>query len=1302
MDREREWLARRAPARVRTLVCGIVCVGLLTVASSAAASVEFGHQGSGAGEFEGPTGVAINDESGEVYVVDRNNQRVQRFTEEGGFQVGWGWGVADGTTEALQTCLTKCFAGLEGAGAGEFSFPEGGAVDNDPLSSSHGDVYVFDARNHRVEKFDASGTFVLMFGGEVNAAGGDVCLAGEECQAGVSGSEHGQFESAEGDTIDVDAAGKVYVGDRNRVQVFTASGAFEHEIPLPGVGSVEALAVDTSEEVYVLGNEVPGVRLYDSTGSQVGPVRDELGGPGSIAVGPTGELFVADNAGGVHHTLEYDASGTQTASFDASTDTSNRLGGIAFNPLNDAIYTLTDRSVRITPLPPPGPLVVEGSEHAGELTPTSATLSATVNPEGPEATSYHFEYGPTAAYGSSTAVTPLESGEHSFEDQLASAEISGLSTRTEYHFRVVATNALGETTDGPDATFTTLPPALVNSESVSQVSSVSALLGAEIDPLGRTTDYHFEYGLTDSYEASAPIPDAQIAAGSGGVPVSILIQGLHPGSTYHFRVVAHNALGTVDGEDRTFVTQGGAAAGLLDARAWEMVSPPSKQGTALEAITNEGGVIQAAEGGGAITYVATAPIVSEPSGNRSVAYSQVLSNRSGAGWSTTDISVAHEKVAGLHPGFLSEYRLFSSDLSTGLVEPEGASPLSPQATERTSYLREADGTYVPVVNPSNVPPGTKFGGTERLAGEFVGGVTFATATPDLSHLVLVSPQALTTGFTPINEENTSVYEWSGGALRLISVLPDGTPSAEEGESAIVGGLGQDLRGAVSSDGSRVVFEAEDSQQNSHLYLRDVGREETVQVDAPASGVTVGQGRPRFQLATGDGAHVFFLDTRRLTPDATARPAQPDLYECSIGISGNHLACTLRDLTVDENAGEAANVQGTVLGSDSKGEHVFFVAKGALAPGATPGSCERRSGGVLPAASSSCNLYMADTATGDVRLVATLSARDFPDWEAGNGFDLAILTARVTSDARYLAFMSQRSLTGYDNRDQASGVLDEEVYLYDSSLNKLTCVSCNPSGARPVGVFDPPTFPGLLVERPLSFGNQWLAASVPGWTPVDLEHSLYQSRYLSDSGRLFFNSADSLVPQDGNGKEDVYEYEPAGVGSCTRVGGCVGLVSSGSSNEESAFMDASSSGDDVFFLSASKLSPSDVDEAYDLYDAHVCSAGSPCPPPAASVSPPCTTGDSCRAAPPPQPQIFGPPPSATFSGSGNVTPTPVLKPKPKPLTRAQKLAKALKACKKKPKSKRASCNRRARKLYGPKHNVKKSSTKRGTAQKGRGK
>jgi hypothetical protein len=299
-------------------------------------------------------------------------------------------------------------------------------------------------------------------------------------------------------------------------------------------------------------------------------------------------------------------------------------------------------------------------------------------------------------------------------------------------------------------------------------------------------------------------------------------------------------------------------------------------------------------------------------------------------------------------------------------------------------------------------------------------------------------------------------------------------------------------------------------------------------------------------------------------------------------------------------------------------------------------------------------------------------------------------------------MSDRSLTGYDNRDASSGEPDEEVFLYDADTNHLSCVSCNPSGGRPEGMFEAEnTFP--LVDHQKLWSKRWLAGSLPGSGKVNLGAVVYQSRYLSDSGRLFFTSSDTLVPQDINGRMDVYEFEPEGVGGCVAgsatfnavMGGCVDLISSGSSSEESAFMDASESGNDVFFLTAAKLRPEDYDSGLDMYDARVCSDASPCLPVPPAGPPPCSTGDSCKPAPALQPTIFGAAPSATFSGIGDVTEVATGGVKQRSLTRQQRLARALRECRhKQGKRRRGVCEKRARGRYGAKSSAKRSAVVRG--------
>jgi DNA-binding beta-propeller fold protein YncE len=1350
-------IGERMRVTIALLVLAIALLLALTATSALAAPpASFGSEGPGAGQIsEGAKGIAIDQETGDVYLADTNNNRVDEFGAEGEFIRAWGWGVADGTAE-LQTCTATCFKGIAGSGTGQFTEPEGIAVDNS-AGASHHDVYVADKNHNRIEKFTPSGEFLLAFAASFSS----------------------------GHAIAVDNAGTVYIADPGAVHEFDEAGAPSAEVAVPVAGDIRALAVDSVGDLYLIGeNGEGGVRKFDPTGVELGAPRGPAGGFGgglyfaSITIGPADELILYAIQEGRVDTFA--PGGAPSGVFSEPSGAAS----IAFGDTVERLYGLGNGEVTLLAMPP-GPYLLPGSQVATAIGTTSATLNATLNPEGGEETKYHFEYGTEAGvYPESTPVTLLpvnevqsltllaeggtfslsfegepspevpfnasaaeiqaaleaiaaigagnvavtgpaagpfsieftgalaatdvaelspepanltgakpsatvattSPGHSAFEDREASAALTNLQPRTIYHFRLVATNKAGETTEGPDQTFETLPPVSIDSTSVSQVTATSARLEAELNPHGLPTTYHFEYVTQRHFETdgfSEPFRTADASAGSGTVDLTrtAQLQGLAPATTYRYRVVATNSLGTVEGERsqsgeeiaHTLTTQGPAGPPLPDGRGWEMVSPPQKNGAPLEAMAEDGPDIQAAADGSGLTYGVKGSIDAQAPGNRAPSYSQLLSRRGPAGWSTRDVTVPSETVVGFHPGHLSEYQLFSADLSLAAVDPFGATPLSPLTTERTPYLRQPGGSFTPLVigcpevpqpcppaiqEHANVPPGTKFGGTPAPEIGTLGAVEFLDATPDLSHVVLDSPQALTedfeTGFVS-HVELINVYEWTAGALTLLSQIPS-TPAAVCGgsgpaclpaaEAGLISNLGGDFKGlsrhALSSDGSRAVFLATDSNGTRHLFLRDVGRGETLQLDALQGGEGGGSGAHfAFQDASADGSRVFFTDGARLTPGSNANVSEPDLYMCQIALDGaGHLSCALTDLSVDHNPGEHANVRGLVVGSAADGSAVYFAAAGALTAVPNP------EGAV--AVNGQPNLYRYDAETGETRLVAVLSGTDTPDWgEIGIGGvrTLPGLTARLSPDGRWLAFMSERPLTGYDNRDAKTGARDEEVFLYDSQAQggagKLLCASCNPTGARPEGVLVT-SDPGPLVARPLIWLHQTLAANIPGWTPFQEGGALYQSRYLSDSGRLFFNANDALAPTDSNGTEDVYQYEPPGVGGCTtsspthgaKSEGCVDLISSGTSAEESAFLDASQSGNDVFFLTAAQLSPADRDTALDAYDAHVCSAEVPCPPPPAPAEPECN-GDACQGL------VQAPndptPGSLTFQGPGNLTP-----------------------------------------------------------------
>jgi len=896
--------------------------------------------------------------------------------------------------------------------------------------------------------------------------------------------------------------------------------------------------------------------------------------------------------------------------------------------------------------------------------------------------------------------------------------------------------------------------------SISDLSAQDSLgtwtLAAAVNPDGADTHYHFEYGLAacaPPTSACASTSSADLGAAYGPQAVSASLAGLAPGA-YRYRVVAENGHGTVASVEQTF-TIAATLTGLPDGRGWELVSSPVKAGAVPEALTLEGGLIQASETGDAITYVSNGPFAGEqPEGSQSPVPTQQLSIRGSSGWTTTDINTPASVANGSRVGGAKEYRAFSPNLSLALVEPITAAgalaqpSLAPNETlQKSIYLRadaplapEAEGSasftqalkngglnhnagFMALVENENANIFVEGGGSLEFGGASEeGGLEVEGAATDLTHVVFRSVS-----------DDPGLYEWveHSKALRRVGVLPDGAsePEARLG-FGVPGAQGALTNNAISSDGSRVIWT---SAAHKHLYIRDTETEKTLQLDsfqtealeqAEASRKeTADVPSANFAAATSSGSRIFFTDTQRLTAGSHATANSPDLYVYEVSGLGSEL----RDLTPQPGADVLVNSfhqAGGVIGVSEDGSYVYFMANGVLTSGASPGHCahnERRPLG------TTCNLYVSHYHAGEweTKLVAALSSHDAPDWgDFPHEADLAYQTSRVSPSGQYLAFMSERNLTGYEPVEEGSGNRDEEVYFYNAATGLLACASCMPNGAPPVGVHDvqpvnngnSPEGLGLLVDRPQIWAEEvelgtnptesdhWLAGNVPGWTAFSEKAASYQSRYLTDNGRLFFNSPDDLVPGATGHKEMVYQYQPKGVGSCTNEAGCVGLISSGDSEHEQAFLDASATGSDVFLLSTEPLAPN-PENSLSVYDAHVCEPASPCTSSADTATPSCDEASvACRAAP----ELFsggaGLNASEDTSGAGNITPqlgsVGVLPSKtttkPKPLTKAQKLAAALKACKKdKKKSKRLACEKAAHKKYGPP--AKKSSKKTSNAK-----
>ncbi len=191
------------------------------------------------------------------------------------------------------------------------------------------------------------------------------------------------------------------------------------------------------------------------------------------------------------------------------------------------------------------------TEAATSVLETTATLKGQVNPNGAE-TKYQFEYGTTTSYGSLAPATAESIGSGTTNVAVSKA-ISGLKGNTTYHFRVSATNASGATV-GVDKTFTTPKLPTATTEAASGVKEKEATLKGSVNPNGNATTYQFEYGPTTSYGTKVPLSAESVGSGTTAVAVSKAISGLTEGATYHYRVVATNAAGTVNGADKTLKT----------------------------------------------------------------------------------------------------------------------------------------------------------------------------------------------------------------------------------------------------------------------------------------------------------------------------------------------------------------------------------------------------------------------------------------------------------------------------------------------------------------------------------------------------------------------------------------------------------------------------------------------------------------------------------------------------------------------------------------------------------------------------
>lgn len=1136
--------------------------------------------------------IAVDQSSGNVFLTDNDEERIDIFSADGRFEGAFGFGVSDGASH-LEFCTTTCQQGGRGAGAGAVNYAEALAVD-----PTTGNLYVGDPRNGRIDDFsfsqNGSGevtgvSFVRAFGWGVESGASEfqVCTTASGCRAGLEGQGIGEFGNYEAaSSLSVNSSGVVYVEDGNaeegtftrRVESFTPSGSsYTPELFDPAV-------LSTTSSDYQL-----GVRKLIITND--GSFLIAKGFPEGAATCPGGTPSPSEVM-----LLTLSASGT-VLNTDAACAGQGYFQSVARNPVSNDLYGSGGGVYVFGATSPPTASITAVTPNAH-----GASISGTVNPEGPAVSgfanpptvSYQLEYkkstDPTwSPWGKSTN---LGSGTQGFP---VNVKLGGLEANVPYEVRFAFTKSYneGSGTTAPYP-FTTLPVGpTIEGDSTSEVTATSAVLNANINPHGTATSYYFEYGTTTKY--GQVTPETNIGASLHGQAVKVEIANLQ-NTVYHFRVIAQNADGTATSEDQTFnfypppgcpnskLRELTGASDLPDCRAYELVTPANSEGAIIfpnNIAPNSPTATNPSRFGFTDGLVAM-PGTGQPiNGFGTDLY---VSTRTDSGWQTKFIGVPGDET---NSGYT---RVGNSDMSKFLSFDDN-SETSDYSTAPYLYNFDDEKLGMWPSDARSIPGGTTSEGTIQPSADFTH-MAFSSETVDF-----------TAGQGPGKEGLTaapgSIYDFNSSedTTTLISETASGNPIGSVSEHVSFpifssGGEGEitprAANGPVSSNGTHILM----TTSSGALYMKVD--------DASTYEVSDGKGA-NYVGMTPDGSKVFFTSNEQLTPEDT--DSSTDLYMWSESTGG------LKEISIGNNGGgnsnscgaewtpgcDVAPVDTSLVEFDSAiaaetGEIYFF----------SPEQLDGTKG-----VEGLQNLYVYRG--GEDRFVATFDPGSdcipfgiVPHCSVG-----PIDRIDVAPSGEYVAFLTSSPLTSYDNTAE-NGICDtfslgeshdgprcEEMYRYAPASDLLKCVSCNPTGAPPIG---------------------------------DVSTS-YDGLFMTSDGRVFFFTPDSLVSQDTNDAEDVYEYVDGRPQLITSGTGTKDVINTGNQERRAGLMGVSANGVDAYFATYEGLVPQDRNGDFErIYDART-NGGFALP----TESEPCASAEECHGVSSESPAPFV---SATSSGFGN--------------------------------------------------------------------
>jgi phosphodiesterase/alkaline phosphatase D-like protein len=1003
-------------------------------------------------------------------------------------------------------------------------------------------------------------------------------------------------------------------GEKGTLWKYTAASNYESATKLPvETGNLFwGLAVDTSDHtIYATENE--GLVMLNEAGEQF----DEISGNFTFS----GDGVAVDPA---NHDL-YVAQKTKDDVY---------APGAALPPLN----------VTTSPAAPIG-----GS---------TATLNGLVDPEGTPVSSCKFEWG-TKSFGITEHEVPCSSLPGSGSGGVAvSAQLSGLEPGNTYSYRLVAGNG-SFSEKGEIKEFTTNPLPGVGSPSVSNLTKSSATLKASVEPKGFDTSYRFEYGPTNAYGTSVPIPDGDAGSSTGSVVVSAPISGLSADTTYHWRIVVSNENGSVTLPDQLFVSYGPVKA--------ETVGSPIR--TATTALLSG----RVAPDGTASTfrfeYGDQGPCDSNPC-------TALPAQAAGSG---ATYELVSEEVEGLQPGTTYHYRVIAENGNPGspaygedmtVTTRASDSPLThghfpgpPDSDRAYEQVSLPDGGGNPVSGMAAISDNG-----ERVVYVIHGGNPISAYGDQLNE---VFSERTANGWQnknifPSREESVG-SSWSGTvATPDLSALTSVNASGELGLSAIYrlspdGPAGKVwgpptaqgvLSPIVSDDLSLMtlivgvghiphVFDVSSGTPEEIDQLPDgsfpaCGSSQAVEggVDRSAHWVSA-DGRLSFFVSRGNScgspAQLYVRDvgvgeTKRVSPEPLSGPSCEAKFirstsDAAFFWSQARLAA---DDTAPSECGNA-NVNGDIYRYDLASESVECLT--CVGPGveaAVSGVNSKldtsiavaedgsrvyfRSNSVLVPGGNP-GIYRVEVASGEIAYVAAAN-------QVGTE---PFFGSMMSPDGATLVFKSNAPSLNAIGGQQNAGTT--QYYIYNDKDRSLACASCPQDGSTPRGDVSPSN-PSLL-GGPAALG--------PNVTPISADGGIFA--FVTPTALVNADQNTTPSGQDSEPGTDVYEWRD----------GRLLLITDGTTNwpdrqvsgggfesEAPSVEGIAPSGRDLFFMASVQYTPDALDGYRRMYDARIGGGFESPPPPK-----PCPL-EVCQGTPKgaPEEQAAG---SGTFAGGGNAKP-----------------------------------------------------------------